>query len=90
VTNGNYIGDEAPQRHLAQAPMLARRLSAVPCMSEAAEPDAKRRRKVSSGRVADVRAKIVTRLSMPEMPRAGEHHGDAMVVGGLDHLIIAH
>jgi hypothetical protein len=28
--------------------------------------------------------------SMPEMPRAGEHHGDAMIVGGLDHLVVAH
>ena len=27
---------------------------------------------------------------MPEMPRAGEHHGDAVVVGGLDHLVVAH
>ena len=27
---------------------------------------------------------------MPEMPRAGEHHGDAMVVGGFDHLVVAH
>ena len=27
---------------------------------------------------------------MPEMPRPGKHHGDAGVVGGLDHFIIAH
>ena len=27
---------------------------------------------------------------MPEMPRAGEHHGDAVIVGGLDHLVVAH
>ena len=27
---------------------------------------------------------------MPEMPHAGEHHGDAGVVGGLDHLVVAH
>ena len=27
---------------------------------------------------------------MPEMPRAREHHGDAVVVGGLDHLVVAH
>jgi len=27
--------------------------------------------------------------SMPEMPDAGEHHGDAGVVGGLDHFIVA-
>src|SRR5215475_14355921 len=28
--------------------------------------------------------------SVPEVPRAGEHHGDAVVVGGLDHLVVAH
>src|SRR5260221_12630930 len=28
--------------------------------------------------------------SMPEMPRAREHHGDAVIVGGLDHLLVAH
>jgi hypothetical protein len=27
---------------------------------------------------------------MPEVPRAREHHGDAMVVRGFDHLVIAH
>ena len=27
---------------------------------------------------------------MLEMPRAREHHGDAVVVGGLDHLVVAH
>jgi len=27
--------------------------------------------------------------SVPEMPDTGEHHGDAVVVGGLDHLIVA-
>ena len=27
--------------------------------------------------------------SMPEMPHAGEHHGDAVVVGGLDHFVVA-
>jgi hypothetical protein len=27
--------------------------------------------------------------SMPEMSRAGEHHGDAVIVGGLDHLGVA-
>jgi len=24
------------------------------------------------------------------LPRAGEHHGDAVLVGGLDHLVVAH
>src|SRR5262249_58826880 len=28
--------------------------------------------------------------SMPEMSRTREHHGDAVIVGGLDHLLIAH
>ena len=28
--------------------------------------------------------------SMPEMPDAGEHHGDAVLVGGGDHLVVAH
>src|SRR5690606_877433 len=28
--------------------------------------------------------------SMPEMSRPGEHHGDAGVVGSLDHLVVAH
>ena len=27
---------------------------------------------------------------VPEVPRAGEHHRDAVLVGGLDHLIVAH
>ena len=27
---------------------------------------------------------------MPEMPHAGEHHGDAVLVGGRDHLVVAH
>jgi hypothetical protein len=27
---------------------------------------------------------------MPKMPRAGEHHGDVMIVGGLDHLVVAY
>ena len=27
---------------------------------------------------------------MPEMPRAGEHHGDAMLVSGFDHFVVAH
>jgi len=27
---------------------------------------------------------------MPEMPPPHEHHCDAVVVGGLDHLIVAH
>ena len=27
---------------------------------------------------------------MPEMPRPSEYHRDIVVVGGLDHLIIAH
>jgi monoamine oxidase len=26
---------------------------------------------------------------MPEMPDTGEHHGDAVVVGGLDHFVVA-
>ncbi len=29
-------------------------------------------------------------LLMPEVPCAGEDHGDALVVGRLDHLIVAH
>jgi hypothetical protein len=29
-------------------------------------------------------------LLMPEMPHAGQHHGDAVLIGGLDHLIVAH
>src|SRR5436190_4141923 len=28
--------------------------------------------------------------SMPEMPDAGEHHGDAVIVGGLDDFVVAH
>jgi hypothetical protein len=28
-------------------------------------------------------------LLMPEMPDAGEHHGDAGIVGGLDDFIVA-
>jgi len=32
----------------------------------------------------------MTIVSMPEMPDAGEHHGDAVLVGGLDHLVVAH
>ena len=28
--------------------------------------------------------------SMPEMPHAGEHHGDAVIVGGLDHFIVTY
>ena len=28
--------------------------------------------------------------SMPEMPRAGEHHGDVVLVGGGDHLVVVH
>jgi hypothetical protein len=28
--------------------------------------------------------------SMPEVPRAREHHGDAMIVGRLDHLVVTH
>ena len=27
---------------------------------------------------------------MPEMPHAGEHHRDAMLVGGRDHFLVAH
>ena len=27
---------------------------------------------------------------MPKMPRAGKDHGDAVLVGGLDHLFVAH
>ena len=27
---------------------------------------------------------------MPEVPHAGEHHGDAVLVGGGDHLVVAH
>jgi hypothetical protein len=27
---------------------------------------------------------------VPEVPRAGQHHGDAVVVGGFDHLVVAH
>src|SRR5205085_10566534 len=27
---------------------------------------------------------------VPKMPRAGEHHGNAVLVGGLDHLVVAH
>jgi hypothetical protein len=27
---------------------------------------------------------------MPEMPCGSEHHGDAVIVGGLDHLVVAH
>ncbi len=30
------------------------------------------------------------RALMPEMPRAGENHGEPRLVGGRDHLIIAH
>ena len=30
------------------------------------------------------------RASMPEMPRAGDDHGDAVLVGGFDDLIVAH
>ena len=29
-------------------------------------------------------------ISMPEMPDAGEHHGDAVIVGGLDDFVVAH
>ena len=29
-------------------------------------------------------------FSMPEMPHAGEHHGDAVRVGGGDHVVVAH
>jgi hypothetical protein len=28
--------------------------------------------------------------SMPEVPRARKHHGDAVIVGSLDHLVVAH
>ena len=31
-----------------------------------------------------------TRALMPEMPRPGEHHRDVVLVGGLDHLVVAH
>jgi hypothetical protein len=34
--------------------------------------------------------KLLAAASMPEMPRAGEHHGDAMGIGRRDHLIVAH
>jgi hypothetical protein len=27
---------------------------------------------------------------MPEMPYTGEHHGDAVIVRGLDHIAVAH
>jgi hypothetical protein len=27
---------------------------------------------------------------MPEMPRPGEHHRDAVIAGGLVHLVVAH
>ena len=27
--------------------------------------------------------------SVPEVPHAGQHHGDAGVVGGLDHFVVA-
>src|SRR5436853_415778 len=27
---------------------------------------------------------------MPKMPHAGEHHRDAVLIGGLDHLVVAH
>jgi hypothetical protein len=30
------------------------------------------------------------KVLMPEMARGGEHHGDAVIVGGLDHLGVAH
>ena len=31
------------------------------------------------------------RISLvPEMPHAGKHHGDVVLVGGLDHLVVAH
>src|SRR5439155_24602135 len=29
-------------------------------------------------------------ILVPEMPDAREHHGDAVLVGGLDHLVVAH
>ena len=31
-----------------------------------------------------------TRASMTEMSDAREHHGDAVLVGGLDHFLVAH
>src|SRR5260370_507665 len=44
-------------------------------------------------RTSEVRAYArpgMTIRSMPEMPDAGEHHGDAVIVGGLDDFIVAH
>jgi hypothetical protein len=32
----------------------------------------------------------ITSHSMTEMPDACEHHGDAVLVGGLDHFLVAH
>src|SRR5260221_6723952 len=29
-------------------------------------------------------------MSVPEVAHAGEHHGDAVLVGGGDHLVVAH
>ena len=33
---------------------------------------------------------VARRYLMPEMPRAREHHRNAVVVGGLDHFVVAH
>jgi hypothetical protein len=32
----------------------------------------------------------MTPALMPEMPRPGHHHRDAVVVGGFDHFVVAH
>src|SRR6185437_1781368 len=34
-------------------------------------------------------ARSPDRASVPEMPDAGEYHGDIVFVGGLDHLVVA-
>ncbi len=38
----------------------------------------------------NIKLREIIKKVMPEMPRPGEHHGDAVVVGGLDHLVVAH
>jgi hypothetical protein len=37
-----------------------------------------------------MRCGLCDALLVPEMTCAGEHHGDAMIVGGLDHFGITH
>jgi len=43
----------------------------------------------SDGSRVLLRSPGTTAELMPEMPRPGEHHRDAVLVGGLDHLIVA-